>query len=387
MPSGMLRGLSRYLKMESEQYDRPVQGEIEVSLFGPGYGECIAIHLPDGKWIVIDSCREPNTRQPAALRYFNIIGVSVESDVDLIIATHWHDDHIRGLSDLVSAFENARLVVSGALTCAEFEKLIALYRRGAMVESSGVDEFRETFRILEERKANGTNYQPLILASENKLIFRKRVANQEIEVWSLSPSSRAQLDAAVGFSKILPEIDGRRLRVPSQSPNNASVVMWIQINDRKLLFGADLEKTSDKDTGWTAILDHNAGIASDGEFFKIPHHGSENADHPRVWDELLNSNPFAGLTPFRLGSKALPNGDDVTRINSNTKEAYLTAPPRRTQPNWHRRVVRDMIEQATAYMESTQFGWGHIRFRTRANESPGAWDVDLFGDAHALAAN
>lgn len=30
----------------------PDDGEIEVSLFGPGYGEAIAIHLGDGSWFL-----------------------------------------------------------------------------------------------------------------------------------------------------------------------------------------------------------------------------------------------------------------------------------------------------------------------------------------------
>ena len=43
----------------------PASDEVELSLFGPGYGEAIAVHVGDGKWILIDSCKEKGTKDPA----------------------------------------------------------------------------------------------------------------------------------------------------------------------------------------------------------------------------------------------------------------------------------------------------------------------------------
>ena len=47
--------------------------EIEVSLFGPGYGECLVLHLGDNTEIyIVDSCIHPhNRRQPVALAYLH----------------------------------------------------------------------------------------------------------------------------------------------------------------------------------------------------------------------------------------------------------------------------------------------------------------------------
>jgi hypothetical protein len=36
---------------------RPADDQIEVSLFGPGYGECCLIHIGNGKWIVVEPIR------------------------------------------------------------------------------------------------------------------------------------------------------------------------------------------------------------------------------------------------------------------------------------------------------------------------------------------
>ena len=44
----------------------PSAREIEVSLFGPGYGECVLVHLGEGQWMIVDSCVEQgSSSQPA----------------------------------------------------------------------------------------------------------------------------------------------------------------------------------------------------------------------------------------------------------------------------------------------------------------------------------
>ena len=45
----------------------PERSEIEVSLFGPGYGESIVLHLGENLWLIVDSCLDPLTRDPAPL--------------------------------------------------------------------------------------------------------------------------------------------------------------------------------------------------------------------------------------------------------------------------------------------------------------------------------
>ena len=47
----------------------PCHDELEVSIFGPGIGESVVVHLGYGDWIVVDSCLNPRTRLPAALEY------------------------------------------------------------------------------------------------------------------------------------------------------------------------------------------------------------------------------------------------------------------------------------------------------------------------------
>jgi glyoxylase-like metal-dependent hydrolase (beta-lactamase superfamily II) len=63
--------------------------------------------LGSGHWIIVDSCRNSRTRRPVALEYFEHIGAQADS-VILIVATHWHDDHISGLAATLEACTKAR---------------------------------------------------------------------------------------------------------------------------------------------------------------------------------------------------------------------------------------------------------------------------------------
>src|SRR4051812_1212421 len=103
----------------------PEPDELEVSLFGPGVGECVVVHIGAGEWLVVDSCIDPSTRKPVALDYLTAMNVDVSRMVKLVVVTHWHDDHMRGVSALFSRAESAKFVCSSVLQVEEFQTVIA----------------------------------------------------------------------------------------------------------------------------------------------------------------------------------------------------------------------------------------------------------------------
>ena len=96
----------------------PAAKEIEVTLFGPGYGEAVVVHLGEGVWILIDSCIDPNTKTPASLHYLQSIGVDL-GGVRTVIASHWHDDHVRGISQIAAKCATADFVLSAVFNTKE----------------------------------------------------------------------------------------------------------------------------------------------------------------------------------------------------------------------------------------------------------------------------
>jgi glyoxylase-like metal-dependent hydrolase (beta-lactamase superfamily II) len=79
--------------LTSPRFSPPAAHELEVSVFGPGKGECIVIGLPGGPWLVVDSfqVKVAGGRSPVAVEYLKRINVT---DVAGVFITHWHDDHM-----------------------------------------------------------------------------------------------------------------------------------------------------------------------------------------------------------------------------------------------------------------------------------------------------
>jgi glyoxylase-like metal-dependent hydrolase (beta-lactamase superfamily II) len=129
----------------------PRRNELELSLFGPGIGESLVIHSGNGEWVVVDSCLDEQ-RRAVALSYLESLGVGVAAQVKLVLVTHWHDDHIRGMSQVVAAAKTAEFAYSAALAGQEFFNLVAARNEVSLIgQTSGVDEFKAIFDILAGR--------------------------------------------------------------------------------------------------------------------------------------------------------------------------------------------------------------------------------------------
>jgi hypothetical protein len=170
--------------------EAPAREEIEINIFGPGYGECCLVHCGANKWIIIDSCVDGDTARPAALTYLDNIGVNPAEGVELVIASHWHDDHVRGLSETVSRCVGARFCTSAALNRREFITLLSAYDQNrAIAAGPGSREMMATLRLLETR--SGLASVPVAALSTKSLLLMdgsKTGHGLPIGVWSLSPS-------------------------------------------------------------------------------------------------------------------------------------------------------------------------------------------------------
>lgn len=131
--------------------ERPRDDEVEVSVLGPGYGECVVLHLTNDQWVIIDSCLETGSEQPSALKYLSLLNVDPAKDVRLVLATHYHDDHIAGIGAVFENCRAAQFACSMALNSADWVKLIEIYRSYLITGGSGVDEIRRVMRELRKR--------------------------------------------------------------------------------------------------------------------------------------------------------------------------------------------------------------------------------------------
>lgn len=382
----------------------PGDKDIEVHLFGPGYGESVLVHVGHNDWLVVDSCVPRGSKVPAALSYLESIGVDPAEGVKLIVASHWHDDHVRGLSEIYRSSPQADFVCSAALLERDFVMLTMASASRPMIEAgSGVDEFMGILSELERRKneevAGGTRRAaaaPRYAHADKCIWSRSQPSDLPVTVVSLSPSDAEYQLSVAGIAKLLANqrSDGKtaRRRVPSVKPNNTAVALHVTVGDVHLLLGADLEELGANpktgtppyaDCGWTAVVASDRRPQQKSALFKVAHHGSITAHCDSVWTEMLEPKVIAMMTPFRNGSVNLPTDSDVTRIRGRADRAFLSAKSasRRAKPS-NPVVAREFGLTARAVWEATTTG--HIHATLVGGSPQGTWQVLLNNGAYEL---
>lgn len=95
-----------------------------VSLIGTGggYGESVVVQLGMNNWMVVDSCIDPVTKESLPLEYLKSLGVHIETEVKLIVCSHWHNDHILGIDKLLEECKSATLAFAVTSDKAKFLK-------------------------------------------------------------------------------------------------------------------------------------------------------------------------------------------------------------------------------------------------------------------------
>ena len=352
-------------------------------MFGPGVGESLVVHLGNGDWMVVDSCRNKSTNKPVALDYLTEIGVDVARQVKVVVITHWHDDHIRGVADFFRVAESATFVCPEALSSDQFLRLVASgNKRHFVQQDSGVSEFGDVLSELERRRKVSPSGGHRILAKSNTCVYRNHSASFPVEVHALSPSEKSCEMALAAFAKSIPEFGEQIGKVRPPSPNEVSIALLVNTPNVSYLLGGDLERASDSKCGWLAILDSKVRPRIKSEAFKVSHHGSSNGDDVRIWTELLVEAPYALITPYGRGSKPLPSADDVERIKKRTEHVYCTQ-----WPIGGRRARRDQaVEKA---IKETAINWRTNpqtpgRIRLRHSSASGTAEVSLGGRAQKL---
>lgn len=362
----------------------PDSDELEISLFGPGYGESILLHIGGDEWVIIDSCIDEFTSRPAAICYLESIGVDPAKSVKLVVATHWHDDHIRGLGETVNLCKNAEFVCSTAIKNREFIQLVEIYRgQGTQHSGTGVSEFLSIFDILKKK-----GVQPK-WAIADRAIWRHPLScanlSTECHIHSLSPSDQEITKTFKSISGLIPSEGEFPRRVSAPKQNESAVVLWVKIGIQNVfLLGSDLEENGNKQTGWSAVLDSLTSKGEVASVYKVAHHGSITGNHQPVWEEMLEKNALAILTPFTRG-RYLPSQDDIFRLNTQTKNAYITTTSNSGLKIKKRdRLVKRFVDKYTRYIKVAELPCGQIKMRKPLTATADGWVIELIGGAAQL---
>jgi hypothetical protein len=376
------------LSDESTWRTAPRNEEAEVSVFGPGKGESVVCHLGFGRWMVVDSCVDRDTGRAVSLDYLEAIGIDVASNVDVVTATHWHDDHIAGLADVVSAAANSTFHFSMALQSHSFLTLVKAVGERSLMGKPGAIEFDKIIKVLEDRvRSQGRQWAPQP-AVAHTVIWRPepdaQIQNAGWRVEALSPSTRSVVIGLEEIAQMLPQAYNVKRRITPVSPNHTSMVTLLVVGSAVILLGGDLQETGAAVQGWSEILESPRRPPERASAIKLAHHGADNADHPRIWSELLVDDPVATLTPYDRGMRPRPSPDDIGRICGNTASAYIST-KRPSAARRKRDGHTEKLLRARAHpIRSASGQMGQIRLRRPVNGDGLAWTIETFGAASPL---
>ncbi len=318
------------------------------------------------------------------MEYLRGFGNDTLDRVKLIVATHWHDDHIRGLTTVLRLGLSAEFSCSAALDTENFRTLVGLADEN-IPQHSGVDEFAAIFRLLLERR-NARMARALIapmLAIANRRLLRKTGdCAFPLSITAISPSDGTVKSAFRDIAAWLPRAGDPQQRIVNRPPNHTSVVLWIEAGNKRALLGADLEHTQGTGDGWNAILSTSQD-RTPAAIFKVPHHGSSNADCEEVWRQLLTPEPIAVVTPF--SGSGLPRDTDLRRLRARTPELFCTAmgagkPPQRDS------TVERQIRQLVKTRRVIEGRPGHVRVRWSVTDDKALPVIELFNGAYRVPA-
>ena len=233
-------------------------GSAQVHYINVGQGDSELIISDDGSTMLIDAGEAEYGA--AVVSYLESLGVT---ELDYIVATHPHSDHIGGLSGVLGSDIEVGVVI--------------------------------TPEIPEEYTPTTKTYERFLDAVDEKGC-------------TLTASSYASFEFGSGEITIIqPDYSG-------DNYNNYSTVVLFEFAGKGFLFTGDIEKSVEQD-----LIE--AGYEMDADVLKVPHHGSSTSS---CYDFLDAVSPEYCVIECGDSSYNHPNPDTVTRLRSYTDKIYRT---------------------------------------------------------------
>jgi len=268
--------------------------------FGPGYGELVIVRAPPNEWLVIDGCAVGKRG------YATSVLDHYQAQPRIIVLTHPHDDHCRGLVDLLDlATPRGRED--------QWPRIGLVAPVGPSQSRGGGFVARETWRVIEAVESRWRS----LPRCRWEMYSGDSEPLGEATIRVLSPEASARKDQLARWNR------GERF-----DKNILSTAFLIEWRGRRLVLGSDLV---DGARGWSYCLGVDATLP-DHDVLKVPHHGSDEALHEALFRAQARVDmPLRVVTPFLKGDVVLPRfsqGEGIARIHTEAGTVYVTGLPR-----------------------------------------------------------
>jgi len=294
---------------------------LEIHVFGAGKGESVVLAWPGNRWGVVD-CYARSLGDPSSnptLQFLRSRGVS---ELEFLCLTHPHDDHFRGMSQLLRELKVRYFWRFPTLSSRDLRNLgrylltdAARSDDGESIESA--NDFVRTMTLVRERRENKQLSQKMVNGHQ-QLYPVPFDSFADFQIWSFAPDGNqlGHYEEALTASF---SADGRlRPNVPQVSHNDISAGLIVVFGKTRILLGGDIEKAA-----WTDIRPQHSREHFFVEAVKVPHHGSETGFVPGLWADLAGKGkPIAVITPYHRFK--LPKKEALQHIAEHTSKIMLT---------------------------------------------------------------
>ncbi len=249
-------------------------GELTIHIIDVGQGDCQLIVSPSGQTVLIDAGNN-DKGYDVVYPYLDGLGIT---NLDYIVASHYHADHIGGLDEVVERLKGISNIN------------YAVYDHGGAYDSDSFDDYVQ---------AMGAKRTQIIPG----------------EVIELGDGVTLRCIASGGKT-----VNGTFYSGTSNE-NNLGVVLVLDYGDFQMHLGGDLEKTMEKAA---------APLAGDMDVYKVNHHGSNSSS---VQEFLETIQPEVSTIPVGGGRRYHPTDEVIERLMNIGSYIYQTeAEPGQPQP-------------------------------------------------------
>lgn len=307
---------------------------MEIDVFGARYGEATVISFgarEHRQFGVIDC--HPRGGDPKSNPIVRFLKDRDAKRLAFVIATHPHEDHIKGLDQVIEAYSN-RIDFFGwwggaspSYQVAYFKQLGRQFRAQARILGSCAASVERLLDVFDSRR--GPPMQGNDATDGHPYPFYESAASDgvSLKITAVSPCLAEQskfVRSLVSGVHSDAHIDEHRW-----TANQASLALLIEYGKARIVLGGDVELPN-----WLWAFSRSPIAALDPEkspvhFVKIPHHGSSTAVHPDMWERLKkfaclgDQQTVAVVTRYTLGGMNLPEDDVLTKIASAGCEVWV----------------------------------------------------------------
>jgi len=368
----------------------PKIDEIELTFFGPGFGESIVVFIPGIGWGIIDSCEfvVSGHKLVPPLKY--LISQKV-NEIEFLILTHPHGDHFRGMEQIIGQYLGKINRICRYQGDSVRELTAYLFRKGIKGSpgETSAKGLGALFKAFDEAAKFGAEKRRLGALTQVIPHHKVSVNGQDfaVEVLSLSPLAEDEEKYVNILRDAFPKEKMKLEEIPDHSHNMIASAIRISVGNVVVILGSDVEKGVNASSGWRGIVNSADAPNLCVKTLKVSHHGSPNAYYHKAWTEHCKKGKIISvITPYNRGRQPRPTEDDIERIGNYSNSIGLTSRIRFKRPLdvYSRALSRRLPKKWKVVQSSKKLGFLTVRYDLAGNKTfqtavqPAEW-IEKFG--------